>query len=120
MPIPRREGELIIDHTFSPGITPEQMIAAGLPPELAVGKDRKMECATVTCLHCNVVVVLNPKRTRPRGYCAKCDGYVCDRPGCGLECRPFAKLLDTVQANAERIDAGLAVSPPVLLVPISL
>lgn len=93
----------MIDHRFSPGIPADLLHAAGLSRvATAVGPDRLWESATVTCLHCNTVVILNPERTRPRGYCAKCDGYVCDSPGCGMECRPFAKLLDEVQAAAAK------------------
>lgn len=109
MPKPRREGYLLIDHTFSPGLTPEELHAAGVKAP-AVGADRKGEFATVTCCHCNVVVILNPLRTRARGYCPKCDAYVCDNPGCGLECRNFEKLLDFVQdANARSEDRGIPV-----------
>lgn len=52
------------------------------------------EFATVTCCHCQRTWIKNPQRTRERGYCAKCNGYVCDNPGCHAECRPFWKTLD--------------------------
>lgn len=107
---PRREGYLLIDHTFSPGVTPEQLHAAGAQGP-AVGKDRKGEFATVTCLHCGTVVILNPMRTRSRGYCARCDGYVCDNPACGMECRPLEKVFDFVQdQNARAEEKGLPVA----------
>ena len=64
-----------------------------------VGADTVWESATVTCCHCGAVVILNPNRKRPRGYCAKCDAYHCDNPGCGSECRPFDKFLDLTQAK---------------------
>lgn len=73
---PRREGWLYVDDRNSGGLL--------------------LESATVTCLHCNRVVVLNPDRKRPRGYCAKCDGYVCDSPECGLSCYPFENLCDDI------------------------
>lgn len=113
MPKPRREGYLLIDHKFSPGITPEQAAHAAAISGRAVpvvGKDTLWESATVTCLHCNAVVILNPNRTRPRHYCAKCDGYICD--GCDAlaaqyGCRPFEKLLDYIQAeNGKAEDQG--------------
>ncbi len=53
-----------------------------------------LELKTVTCRHCNKVVVLNPERTRPREYCRKCDGYVCDRAGCILNCIPMDRTLE--------------------------
>ncbi len=95
----RQEGYLLIDHRESPGV-PESMVHVDgkyFPPAL---KGKTFECATVTCAHCNVVVFLNPNRTRARGYCQKCDAYVCDQAGCALECRSFVKLLDTLQEQA--------------------
>jgi hypothetical protein len=111
---PRRFGELLIDHTFSPGLTPEMVLAAGLDPRSvpAVGADKKGEFATVTCCHCNTIVILNPERTRARGYCPKCDAYCCDCHGCSPEfCNGgFDKLLDFVQEqNAKMVDRGLIV-----------
>jgi hypothetical protein len=91
MPKPRREGYLLIDLRNAPGVPAGVAAAAGAP---AIGAGVTFESATATCLHCNGVVVLNPDRKRPRGYCAKCDGYVCDNPVCGTSCTPFRKLLD--------------------------
>lgn len=101
MPIPRREGYLLIDNLYSPGVTADLVHASGKDAPI-VGPDEKFESATVTCLHCGVVVILNPDRKRPRGYCAKCDGYVCDKASCGVECRPFAKLIDELQEKYSR------------------
>lgn len=77
-----QEGYLLIDNS-----------AAGVGP--------KFETPTITCSHCHCIVVLNPLRTRPRGHCRKCDHYVCDKPGCNIECNPFNKLLDELQTKAE-------------------
>lgn len=66
-----REGYLLIDNRVSGG-------------EL-------QELPTITCAHCNVVVVLNMQRTRPRGHCWKCAAYVCDKPGCNTECNPITQ-----------------------------
>lgn len=109
MPKPRREGYLLVDHTFSPGITPEQLHAAGIQGP-AVGADKKGEFSTLTCCHCNTVVILNPLRTRNRNYCAKCDQYVCDNPACNAGCMNFDKLLDFVQeSNAKLEERGIPV-----------
>lgn len=80
----RLEGYLIIDNRCSGGTMTEE--------------------ATATCAHCHAVVRMNPFRTRPRHYCAKCDHYVCDHPTCLLECRPFNKVLDDAQAVAFRAE----------------
>lgn len=75
-----REGYLMIDDRASGG---------GL-----------FESATITCSHCQTVVVLNPLRTRARGFCRKCDHYICDNPGCNYECVPIEKVFDDLQNKA--------------------
>lgn len=89
----RHEGYLCIDHRDSPGV-PVNPAMIGKPDALLTAQGTMLESATVTCCHCQVVVVLNPLRTRPRGYCQKCDNYVCDSPVCSAECRPFQAVLE--------------------------
>lgn len=96
----RHEGELLIDHRFGPGVSAEFVRASGKDAPIVKG-GAVYESATVTCAHCNTVVVLNPDRQRPRNYCRKCDHYVCDNPRCA-ECRPFAELIDKLQERAHR------------------
>jgi hypothetical protein len=55
---------------------------------------QRMEVHTMTCCHCDRVVILNPERTRERGYCQKCDAYVCDSGGCRAECNPFQESIE--------------------------
>jgi len=86
----RHEGYLLIDHTDSPGTK-------------SVPKGVKHEAATITCSHCNRVFQINRLRTRPRHYCAKCDHYVCDNPGCVVGCHPYKKLMDEVQEQGARL-----------------
>lgn len=95
----KQEGYLLIDHRNSPGVPPELMVGMGLDPNAGRGV---YESPTVTCCHCGTVVVLNPARTRPRGYCSKCDSYVCDSPACSAECKPLSKTLDDLQAQIEK------------------
>ena len=52
------------------------------------------ELPTLTCAHCNCTTVLNPQRTRERGYCQKCHAYVCDLPGCRAACNPTELMVD--------------------------
>lgn len=71
---------------------------------LAYGPTAIVETTTNTCCHCNrVVVILTdvyrrahglPLRTHPRGWCHKCDAYVCDSPTCSSTCTPIQQLLD--------------------------
>jgi hypothetical protein len=93
------EGYLLIDNRGGPGVTPADVPDALLQkqPELVVGKGATFESATVTCCHCGVIVVLNPLRTRPRNWCAKCDAYVCDNPGCHEHVMSMEEMLDTEQ-----------------------
>ena len=64
------------------------------------------ENPTITCSHCQRVVILNPGRTRDREYCSGCDHYICD--GCAKiratapACRPLKALLDKAQEEAFR------------------
>lgn len=102
----RHEGVLSVDHRWSPDV-PFNPAMIGKPDALLAQAGALMESATVTCCHCQVVVVLNPLRTRPRGYCQRCDRYVCDNPLCNKDCTPFEKMLDLAQEAALK---GLAVS----------
>ena len=100
-----REGLLIIDHRNSPGVSAEFIRASGVvAPAVAAGN--LFESPTITCAHCNTLVILNPNRLRPRGYCRKCDAYVCDSPVCNAECTPHIKLIDDLQEKAFRRQAG--------------
>jgi len=62
------------------------------------------EADTSTCSHCQRIVVLNPDRTRERGYCRKCDHYICDQcvgiMHVTLTCTPIAEVFDRLQNNA--------------------
>jgi hypothetical protein len=63
------------------------------------------EAATATCSHCHAIVVLNPDRTRERGYCRGCNSYLCD--ACNavkaqtLQCRTMDQVIDEVLTAAE-------------------
>lgn len=87
------EGYLLIDQREAPPV-PINPLLVGKPEALPVASGSMYESATITCCHCQVVVVLNPLRTRERGYCSKCDHYVCDHPTCNSQCVPFKKIVD--------------------------
>lgn len=96
----QQEGWMFIENNHAP-VDDATMVAAGYVPGSGRGR---YESATYTCSHCNYVVVIEPKRTRERGYCRKCDQRVCD--GCAyimaktFECLPMKKLADDVQEAA--------------------
>lgn len=60
------EGELLIDHRAGDGT-------------IAVPAGRRFEAPTITCSHCQAIVIVNPDRQRPRAYCRECDRYICDK-----------------------------------------
>jgi hypothetical protein len=91
------EGYMMIDHRNSPGIE-----NASIP----IGRGRFFQSPTINCSHCERMVVLNPDRSRSRGYCPKCDKYVCD--SCEAErvrsgvCRPFKQVIEEFMDNAAK------------------
>lgn len=62
------------------------------------------EAATITCRHCQTVLLRNPMRTRERAYCTGCDHYICDQ--CAvvrkvtMECQDIQKVFDRLQHEA--------------------
>jgi len=95
----RREGWLMIDNRNGPGVSAEFVQASGTNAPI-VGAGICYESAIITCAHCGGTVILNPDRSRPRGYCQSCDHYVCDLPSCNGDCKPFRKLLEVTQELA--------------------
>lgn len=71
------EGYLLIDNSASPGVSADLIRQSGKDVPI-VGEGQKFESAVITCSHCHKGVIVNPDRTRSRGYCPKCDHYVCD------------------------------------------
>ena len=90
----RHFGWVMIDHSASPGIPAEVARKIGMPPEL-VAEGKKLEAHTLSCRHCGGHVVLNPLRTRERGYCRTCDHYICDA------CDALRSLPDYVHQTRE-------------------
>jgi len=108
------EGYLLMDHRGGPGLSDSIAVPAGLPAGAGRGV---FEAPTITCSHCQVVVVLNPLRNRERAYCSSCDHYICDRCGAirganGGRCKTFRQLVEEVQETA---DKGLPVNSPIIL-----
>ena len=79
-----------------------------------------LELATLTCAHCQLIVVLNPERKRARGYCPKCDAYICDARACTTYCAPIEKCVELAQKYpglpilTRAYDGGLLVNPEIL------
>lgn len=82
-------------------LTIEQTIEA---PDIVRGIK---EFETMTCCHCNRVVVKNPMRVRERGHCFRCNRYVCDHPGCNAGCTPVEQSLDLgLEIGSHRAPVG--------------
>jgi hypothetical protein len=95
------EGYLEIDNRESPGISRAEAAAAGYrgpAPVIAQPASKRLQFVTKKCRHCPRIVVINPDRTRSRGYCPKCDGFVCDACETARvltgECRPWQRIVD--------------------------
>lgn len=90
------EGYVEVDHSNSPGITAEE--AASVGSRLAVKGGTVLKSATSTCSHCQYTIILNPNRSRSRGYCRSCDHDICDRCSLmmklGHPCKPFAQIIE--------------------------
>lgn len=110
------EGYFLLDHSASPGVPDELLVAQGLPP--GVGQER-FESATFTCSHCQVIVILNPDRSRSRGFCRKCEHYVCDhceaqRVATG-ECYPFIARASDLLEKIDKDGSEVLQSPTILI-----
>jgi hypothetical protein len=109
----QHEGYMLIDNRNNAGISDEQMIALGYP----VGAGRGLyESATYTCSHCNFVVVMEPKRTRERGFCRGCNQRICDAceavKAKTMMCKTMAQVIDE---TLDAVEHNRPVSPLVLL-----
>lgn len=93
------EGEILIDHKSGPGLPEEVARFIGVDPQY-VRSGATYESAIVTCSHCQVSVLMNPERTRERGWCSYCDKYLCDECTFILsrtrECRNVQRVFDTL------------------------
>jgi hypothetical protein len=101
-----QEGYLEVDNRFAVRNAPNPYLpdsalarARAAGHEVTAARAPHYESATVTCAHCNAVVVLNPLRTRDREYCAPCDRYICDR--CGLSRKLGAPHLSMLQRSEQ-------------------
>lgn len=98
------EGYVLIDNRNNDGVPDEIVVAQGLP--LGAGRGI-FEEACYTCSHCERQVVKNRERTRPRGFCAKCNHVICDEcdaryHASGHKCIPFKAFAEEVRNAAAR------------------
>ena len=89
-------GYLMVDHRQSPGIPEEARIPG--TESMPVGRGMFFQADTRRCGHCPKQIILNPLRKRERGWCSKCDHYICDDcnavyAATGV-CRPWQQVID--------------------------
>lgn len=110
----QHEGYMLIDNRVNAGVPDEVMVSLGYP----VGAGNGLyESATYTCSHCHAVVIIEPKRTRERGFCRGCNRQICD--GCNvvkaqtLLCHSMDQIIDeTLEAAVKQAEP---VQPSILL-----
>lgn len=86
----------MVDHRASPGIPEDIALRMGLDPN-TVKEGKVLEAATKRCVHCPSVYIMNPQRTRERGFCFQCAGFVCDT------CQVASKLPGYVHLNCQEV-----------------
>lgn len=89
----RHEGYARLDRGFGPGMQ-----------RLGV-----VEMVCFTCPHCNYLTV--GRKRSDRGYCHKCDQWLCNKPGCNAECNPIIRDVAIAQRNSNSGEAFLARGP---------
>lgn len=79
-----------------------------------------LELPTLTCCHCNSVVVLNAMRKSERGFCFTCNAFRCDDKKCADDCYSMKRSIDlimadpTIPALPRAKDGGLLFDPELL------
>ena len=76
-------------------------IEAHGPAALHIGVNGTLlnEGSVRQCKHCSTVKQYKPGAGVLWGYCRKCDGYVCDKPGC-QECYPAEQFIEDIELAA--------------------
>lgn len=113
------EGEFVMDNRTNAGVPDEVVISQGLPPGAGRGL---FEEACYTCSHCERVVVKNRQRTRPRGFCKKCNHVICDEcegryVASGHACVPYKAAAEELRnalekGNTQEIEKWLGILSP--------
>lgn len=115
----RHDGELMIDHRFSRGLTAEEARAFGMP-DIPLGEGGAVSLATVGCNHCGGVWLVNHYRTRERHYCKKCDHYLCDLCAAvtaqpNYVHRTISELTDLITSGKFTFAPGSTTTNPILI-----
>jgi len=110
----KHEGYIMVDHRDSPGISDDfiHKTSQVLPADacLPLGAGRSLfEAPTISCSHCQAMVIINPLRNRERGYCTGCGRYICDicteRRRIDGQCKTFQQLADEIVEAAIKAES---------------
>jgi hypothetical protein len=58
-----------------------------------------IDCDTLQCAHCGGHWEVVAGSGKLRGFCARCDGYVCGAPLCMAVCCPVEQRLENIEAG---------------------
>lgn len=59
---------------------------------------------TLQCVHCGMHWDRVPGSGRQRGFCLKCNGVLCGKRECLIECKPIEKRLDEEAALGVEVE----------------
>lgn len=63
--------------------------------------DGKDVAITRQCVHCNRHCLCVKGSGKRRGYCTRCNGFVCCEPGCPPGCIPFEQILEAMEGTLD-------------------
>lgn len=66
----------------------------------ATGEGHKIEGESRQCVHCQFIWEYHPGSGDRRGYCLKCDGFLCGRQQCFVEQR---RMIDLFQQETGKV-----------------
>lgn len=101
--VTKPEGYLFVDHRASPGLPEDIARKMGFDPN-QVKEGAVFEAATLRCCHCPSVFIKNPLRTRERGHCYKCSGYICD--ACEIASKTSGYVHISAQEVIDKVTSG--------------
>jgi hypothetical protein len=115
----RHDGELCVDHRASPGLPSTLAQELGMVGE-PTGEGSVAYFRVLACNHCGGAQLMNPLRTRDRGYCRLCDHYICDvceiaRKEAGYIHRTIDELTELITSGRWTFAEGSTAARPILV-----
>ncbi len=73
------------------------------------GSDAQVRMPTLQCVHCGGHWVPRPGSGKTRGYCPRCNGYVCG-PSCE-KCVPQERMIENIEQGKSLDHRPIVVAP---------